>query len=544
MLGIPFEIDPPRERYYHGWGDECLGARMIVYSWTITIHDVHGKPTSFTFDLVSGNSPLILGQEIREHCNTFNLANEKYIQMRRPHDDDYRYHYTYLLPSDRRLRLDIAPHPMFTKRTLLGNIHTNAKRQPLAFSKRVHRYTHATADEMKLLCKEADMLDKQLEAAIEQVCNACDVCAKNGRPVPTKKVSLTHVNQAFNVELQIDFMFPTIRGSKHTVIHITDAGTSYSETSICNSRTAHMMQEAIETIWIYRHGAPCAISADDEFNCVALQQFLRVHNIQFMPRPTRRYNKTGIVERKNATVKSILYKLNDELCQATPDTLLKRATFLSNMFSGNQTLSSFELVRGYRPSVVGLPRNIVTQELLDAHKEQVATRKLQRLLNSRNYNSHRPDLFNAGDRVWVFYRTSKQNEAVEWIAATVIAAYTHYLEVRRTARGRPMRVAYEDVRFQPRSPLAIELLSCSLEEELAKPMESVQDNRLDADPNTADATPIPDSPPPQTPSTPHVQNSLLATASDGTVPQMTVLTNRTDGGQRDIGTYAANIFAA
>ena len=91
-----------------------------------------------------------------------------------------------------------------------------------------------------------------------------------------------------------------------------------------------------------------------------------------------------------------------------------------------------------------------------------------------------------------------------------------------------MRVAYEDVRFQPRSPLATELLSRSLEEELAKPMESVQNNRRDADPNIADATPIPDSPRPPTPSTPHVQFSLLATASDGAVPQMTVLTNRTD----------------
>ena len=89
---------------------------------------------------------------------------------------------------------------------------------------------------MKLLCKEAGMLDKSLEEAIEQVCNACEVCVKNGRPSPSKKVSLTHFSQAFNEELQIDFMFPMIRGKKYTVMHMTDTGTSYSETTICESR--------------------------------------------------------------------------------------------------------------------------------------------------------------------------------------------------------------------------------------------------------------------------------------------------------------------
>ena len=178
---------------------------MTVCSWSITVHDNAGKPTSFTFDLVPGNSPLILGQEVRAYCNTFNLAEQRYIQMRRTYDDDYRYLFTYIVPQDRRLRLDLAPHPLSTKETLLGNIHANAKRQPLAFCKRVHRYAHATPEEMKTLCMEAGMLDDELTAAIERVFQACEVCAKNRRPPPSKKVSLSHVSQAFNVEIQIDF---------------------------------------------------------------------------------------------------------------------------------------------------------------------------------------------------------------------------------------------------------------------------------------------------------------------------------------------------
>ena len=503
---------------------------MTVCSWTLTINDIHGRPTSFTFDLVPGVSPLILGQDIREHCNTFNLAEQKYIEMRRPYDDAYRYLFTYLIAKDRRLRLDIAPHPLSSKSTLLGNIHSSAKREPLAFCKRVHRYTHASAEEMKLLCKEANMLDEPLETAIDRVYEACEVCVKNGRPAPSRKVSLTHVNQAFNVELQIDFVFPTVRGKKHNVINMTDTGTNYSELVLCESRNAKAIVSAIENTWIYHHGAPEAISADDEFNRAPLQQFLNVHNISFKPRPTRRHNKTGIVERKNATVKAILSKLNDESSEASVEVLIKRAAFLSNLFSGSRLLSSFELVRGYLPSVVGLPSSLVTQELLDAHKEQTAIRKMQRLLHSRAHHSHQPELFNSGDNVWVFYNSSKQNEAAEWIKATVITACPHYLEVRRSNRGPPMRIAYEDVRFAPRGELATELMSCTLEEELDKPINTINDS---ANRNVQSDDLLPD------PAT-----SATDTAAQGTGPAHRSLLANTDtancpdGGEKDIGEYA------
>lgn len=47
------------------------------------------------------------------------------------------------------------------------------------------------------------------------------------------------------------------------------------------------------------------------------------------------------VERKNGVVKAILAKLADENSKADVATLVARAGFLSNMFSGNRLLSSF-----------------------------------------------------------------------------------------------------------------------------------------------------------------------------------------------------------
>lgn len=288
---------------------------------------------------------------------------------------------------------------------------------------------------------------------------------KNGRPLPSKKVSLT-VNEAFNQEIQIDFTYCDVRGEKRTIIVITDTGTGYTEASIVRSRNMDTIVEKVEVVWICQHGAPRNVSADDEYNRKKLTDYLRVHDIKFKPRPTRRHNKVGIVERKNGTLKEIIRRLDTDITTANSDTIVSRATFLSNMFSGSRLMSSFELVRGYSPSILGLPRTDVTQDLLNAHKEQVATRALQRLLHSRLPDSPTPEMFAPGDNVWVFYNTSKQNVKPEWVRAKVIQAEQHHLIARRSLRGPPMRVAYEDVRLAPSGQLAQELLSCSVEPEL------------------------------------------------------------------------------
>lgn len=114
------------------------------------------------------------------------------------------------------------------------------------------------------------------------------------------------------------------------------------------------------------------------------------------------------MEQKNGTIKAIITRLNDKNPNATVNPLLEKASFRFNMFSGNKMLSSFELVRGYQPSVVGLLRTFVIQELLDVHKQKVATRKLQELLHSGTHQNHQPELFNPGGSVWVFYKTSKK----------------------------------------------------------------------------------------------------------------------------------------
>jgi len=114
------------------------------------------------FNLVPGESPLILGMDMRAHCNTFNWAKQEYIRLKRPTDSEERVLFTYLVPDDSRLRLDIAPHSRSIVTKLLGNVITTAKRAPLASCMKIHRYTYAIKDEMRELCKEVNVMDDAL----------------------------------------------------------------------------------------------------------------------------------------------------------------------------------------------------------------------------------------------------------------------------------------------------------------------------------------------------------------------------------------------
>ena len=72
--------------------------------------------------------------------------------------------------------------------------------------------------------------------------------------------------------------------------------------------------------------------------------------------------------------------------------------------------------------------------------------------------------FKAGMKVWVFYKTSKQNERPRWVEARRVEAKEHVLKCRRRNKGLPMGVAYEHVRIAPQGELIGELLRSSLED--------------------------------------------------------------------------------
>lgn len=459
-LGIEFNVDAPRRVYSRGWGFDCLNSHPIMCSWTITIQDLNDRPTEITFDLFKDSSPLVIGLDLKRYTSTDNFRHE--LIIKRPKDKQARILRTYITGDssvDYRVRAELVKMP---RSYALTQSHIGDR--PATIVKRLHRLTHAPEKEMMGILRGAGILSEQMKKVVTEVAQSCEICAKSGPPSVSRKLSVSHINQAFNEEVQMDFMYCMIRGTRHVVIHFVDSGTAFSEAVIVPGRHMDVIIGAIEKEWINRHGAPRFMSGDDEFDGTKkkkLGAFLESRNIGMKARPVRRHNKLGIVERKHATIKRILERLQLDKSETSDSILLSRAVFFSNCFCGSHLLSSFQLAKGYAPSLLGLPARIIDNELLQAHKEQQAVRALQRVARTRsaNENPH----YNPGDHVYFFYRSSKQNEQDEWKRGIVKSSERYYVNITIEESQRTTKVAYEDLRLRPQSQLTRELMDSSVE---------------------------------------------------------------------------------
>lgn len=139
---------------------------------------------------------------------------------------------------------------------------------------------------------------------------------------------------------------------------------------------------------------------------------------------------------------------------ATDSALLARAVFFSNIFQGSFTLSSFELVRGNRPSILGSQRRILTEELIELHKNSEYKRALQRMVKARQPNITNSSSLTHDTKMFYFYKSSKQNEPVGWRKGTVVRALDFFVEIL-TEKNRKTNVAYEDIHVRPQNNLTL-----------------------------------------------------------------------------------------
>lgn len=109
------------------------------------------------------------------------------------------------------------------------------------------------------------MLTPRILKAKEKVTGSCIPCARSGRPKNRRELSLSHVNQDFNVEVQADFMTVKNGQEKYELLNVVDCGTGFGERTFVRSRDSHNMMTKFEEVWMCRHGAPQHFSADPEF---------------------------------------------------------------------------------------------------------------------------------------------------------------------------------------------------------------------------------------------------------------------------------------
>lgn len=177
FLRIPVELSEPHEMYDIGWGpDQEASKKRGRHTWYLTIPDANAKPITLPFDITYSNDPLIVGMEVKKFAHTLNRHNQRRMVFQMPSDTSERTMYTYIA-KDRygndRLWLDIVPNKQSTSRSLMSNI---SKRPAYNFAKKIHRYTHATAHEMKHILKDAGIIDPSVDNAFDRITDSWDIC--------------------------------------------------------------------------------------------------------------------------------------------------------------------------------------------------------------------------------------------------------------------------------------------------------------------------------------------------------------------------------
>lgn len=113
---------------------------------------------------------------------------------------------------------------------------------------------------------------------------------------------------------------------------------------------------------------------------------------------------------------------------------------------------------------IDLPSRKISNELVKVHTETIALRALNNVKQSRSSNPIGRSPIQKGICIWVLYNTSKQNEWKRWAKVRVIETLTFALKCRRSVKGPPIQVAYENVQIAPDGMLTKVLLESTLGE--------------------------------------------------------------------------------
>ena len=351
-LNIPLNLRPIAKPFLHFFGpeDNSTEGKWTIAEWLLPLRCKDGFQLRIPIACVLGSDPILLGGDFLESCILDNPGSKLILLDKQGKEHHWR---TYKHRDGHRY-LEAAPREQGQQQYSYFKTNCGTLEQKKKFLAMLHNRTHASQPSLRMLMQRNGIWDRRLKRHLESVCTNCNICLQTGEPLPARKVSVTHINCTFNSEVGVDFFYwPRGQGNTVLCLHAMCMGTSLSEAQPVASREMSTSAAAVESLWIHQHGRPVALGFDPEFNKAEFLAMLKRNGIIARPRPARRHNKLGRVERKHRVIKLILSRLAHAYPQASSVWLVRFATFLSNVLYGNKLVSAFELARGYTPSLTG-----------------------------------------------------------------------------------------------------------------------------------------------------------------------------------------------
>ena len=406
-LGIRFKLEPlDCDPFLHGYGETCSDARVTICIWKLPFRDKRRTEVSIRFYIVPGDGIILFGNEVCSKSDILGTKNvikvpkgivseqeavlPTYTESVGSSERSGKRTYLAVVPSKLEFfAVHFASQSFTTTQTPIRD-RLSTRHAARKFAVKLHTYSHLTSEDMRKLCERAGVYSRILDEELKRAVEKCSSCKGTGRPLNNRPISLRKILSTFNTHLQLDFFYITEMGQA-PILHLVDVGTGLSATSLVPSRDIDVAAKTIEKIWFNIHGPPAKLSGDPEFVNGKFSELMKRFSVTVEPRPARRHQKIGVVERKHAVVRTLAQRILKDVefvenavhgnamdCDE-PDLnahILSRATFVSNVLYGSRKVSSFNLSRGYTPAIGGLPQTKVEEDLIRAYQEQTARRAL------------------------------------------------------------------------------------------------------------------------------------------------------------------------
>lgn len=142
---------------------------------------------------------------------------------------------------------------------------------------------------------------------------------------------------------------------------------------------------AFEASWISQFWYPDALQADKAFQVGDFRKYADEIGISIREVPPGRHSKNPI-ESKHRVIRTIFLRLK---ASAGSDHNAKlsayKAVSISNDLYGNETLSSFEIAKGFTKPTIDHPKNnTIPKEIYEAQENLQGLRKLVLILKSKS----------------------------------------------------------------------------------------------------------------------------------------------------------------
>ena len=189
---------------------------------------------------------------------------------------------------------------------------TVSQKQEIA--EKLHRqFSHAKSDKLKVLLRDAEVMDKDLEDLSDRLDDSRSIYKKYRRPKPRPVVGFP-VGKTFNETVGMDLK-EWSHCPKIWFLHLVDHATRYNASCVIYTKRKEEIVKRIFQIWISIFDSAKKFFVDNggEFDNDEFRSLCENVNIRICTTAVESPWSNGIVERQNATLGFSVQKIMDDL---------------------------------------------------------------------------------------------------------------------------------------------------------------------------------------------------------------------------------------